>query len=244
MGELLDWTLHIDRPPEPAGNVNFDDSVDADDIDLLFANLGSRDATYDLDNDGDTDQGDVDELVLNLIGSRHGDVDLDHDVDDVDFSSVATNYDPIGDHPNNGWAKGDSDGDQDIDITDLFSLVTHYAPLSFGGLVATNGDAPVPLLHFASLVATPQRDPGSSQNRVMSPRVATSQDEDCHSRSRTATVARTDAMQAEPSLVHSISAGTAAHDSRNENVVYDRSWNDLARRCRDRVLADHISWLR
>lgn len=185
----------------------------------------------------------MDELVLNLIGSRHGDVDLDHDIDDVDFISVAINYDPIGAQPNNGWAKGDSDGDQDIDIADLFSLVINYTPLTFGELVAASGDEPVQSRHFASLVATPQRDPRPSQNGAISSRVSILQNEDCPSRSRTAAVARTDAMRAEPSLVHSISAGTAAHDSRDENMVHDQGRNDLARRCRDRILADHMSWL-
>ena len=40
-----------------------------------------------------------------------------------------------------------------------------------------------------------------------------------------------------------VTRGDQPHDSRDENMVYDQGWNDLARRCRDRVLANHMSWL-
>jgi len=43
-----------------------------------------------------------------LIGTRYGDADQDQDVDIFDANAVATNFDPLGSNPNNGWAKATS----------------------------------------------------------------------------------------------------------------------------------------
>ena len=103
-GALLNWILNIELGPNLKGNLNHDGVVDADDIDLVFANLGSDDATYDLDRDGDIDPQDVDHLVLNVMGKRFGDTDLDQDVDISDLNRATFNFNPLGHHLFNGWA--------------------------------------------------------------------------------------------------------------------------------------------
>jgi len=46
-GALLDWSLGIELATDPSGNLNHDSHLDATDIDMLFANLGSNDDTFD-----------------------------------------------------------------------------------------------------------------------------------------------------------------------------------------------------
>ena len=121
--------LDIELDPDPPGNMNHDDNVDAADIDLLFANLRAPDATYDLD--GDADVRDVDQLVTNLMGKRYGDTDLDQDVDINDFNAPVTSFDPTGQDPSDGWAAGNIDGDDDVDIPDLIRLILNFAPLGY-----------------------------------------------------------------------------------------------------------------
>ena len=116
---------------EPEGNLNHDSELDADDIDLLFASLGSGHAMYDVDHDGDSDVADVDHLVLNIMGKRYGDADLDNDVDITDFNALVKHYDPTGNSAVNGWAAGNFNGDNAIDITDFNVLATNFAPLGY-----------------------------------------------------------------------------------------------------------------
>ena len=127
----MNWSFDIELGPNPKGNLNHDGVVDADDIDLVFSNLGSDDAGYDLDGDGDVDPQDVDHLVLNVMGKRFGDTDLDQDVDIIDFNHVALNFDPLGQNPFNGWAQGNLDGDSDGDISDVMLLVMNYKPIGY-----------------------------------------------------------------------------------------------------------------
>ena len=135
-GALLDWSLDIELAPE--GNLNYDSQLDATDIDLLFAKLGSADATYDLDNDGDADQMDVDHLVLTIMEKRYGDADLDQDVDITDFGRLVRHFDPLGWNGFASWSQGNFDGDNDVDINDFNQLATNFAPLGYSidGLIS------------------------------------------------------------------------------------------------------------
>ena len=130
-GALIDWSLAIEFAPQPEGNFNHDAHLDAEDIDLLFANLGSDNAIYDLDGDGDTDVMDVDEFVLVTLGKNPGDADLDQDVDIADSNALVMNFDPTGQNPFNGWAMGNFDGDTDVDISDFIRLVRNFSPLGY-----------------------------------------------------------------------------------------------------------------
>ena len=105
--------------------------MDATDIDLVFANFGSANPAFDVDNDGDTDERDIDEFVLNVIGTRFGDIDLDHDVDINDFHRATMNYDPLGKNLFNGWAEGNFDGDRDVDISDILRVAKNQTPLGY-----------------------------------------------------------------------------------------------------------------
>ena len=130
-GALLNWILNIELGPNLKGNLNHDGVVDADDIDLVFANLGSDSTAYDLDRDGDSDLQDVDHLVLNVMGKRFSDTDLDQDVDISDLNRATFNFNPLGHNLFNGWAQGNFNGDNDVDISDIMHLVRNYAPLGY-----------------------------------------------------------------------------------------------------------------
>jgi hypothetical protein len=111
------------------GDFDNDGDIDADDIDLLMANLGGDPAVYDLTNDGVVDQDDVDEWVFNIvpigenIGTVYGDFNLDGEVNAGDLALLATNYGTVGDW---GWATGDGNGDGNVDAGDLAMLATNY----------------------------------------------------------------------------------------------------------------------
>ena len=127
-GALLGWSLEIDPAPQPPGNLNSDSRVDQTDIDLLYANLGTLDPTFDLDADGDADREDVRHLVESVMGKRFGDANLDQKINVGDVNILATHFDPLGTNPHNGWARADFDGDGDVDIADFNQLVRNYAP--------------------------------------------------------------------------------------------------------------------
>ena len=118
----------------PAGNLNHDGQLDASDIDLLFANLGSGDSSFGVNHDGDVDMHDVDHFVLSVMGTRYGDVDLDMDVDIYDFNLLVRKFDPFGRDPAWGWGAGDFDGDGDVDIIDVNKIVVNFAPLGYASV--------------------------------------------------------------------------------------------------------------
>jgi hypothetical protein len=111
------------------GDFDGDGDVDADDVDILYANLGGDPGTYDLTDDGVVDQDDVDEWVFNIvpigenIGTVYGDFNLDGEVNAGDLALLATNYGLAGTW---GWATGDGNGDGNVDAGDLAQLATNY----------------------------------------------------------------------------------------------------------------------
>ncbi len=107
---LLDY-----RPVSGPPDFDQDLDVDADDIDLLFANLGSPDPYFDLDHDGDVDREDADELILSGFGTQYGDANLDYAVDAADFAIWNANN--FGE--NTGWATADFNGDGNTDASDF-----------------------------------------------------------------------------------------------------------------------------
>ena len=144
VGALLDWSLTLDVSTDPTGNVNHDSHVDADDIDLLFARIGTSGGTYDLNGDGDIDTEDVDELVLNFLGTNYGDADVDMDVDDFDYQSVTANFDPGAQDGWHGWSMGNFDGDDDIDTMDLLKVVLGFDPSGIPLMSSTTNYALLP----------------------------------------------------------------------------------------------------
>ena len=144
-GSVLGLSLTIDVAADLDGNVNHDHAVDAADIDLLFANLNSSDAIYDLNQDGGVDRSDVDELVMNLLSTHYGDTDLDQNIDISDFNDSVTNYDPAGLHSFNSWSMGNFDSDEDVDIYDLIKVLINYEPNGFGAMVVSGNDESSPV---------------------------------------------------------------------------------------------------
>ena len=130
-GALLRWSMSIALASEPEGNLNYDGKLDATDIDILFANLGSPDSAFDLNRDGTADERDVRRLVEDLLGKRFGDVNLDQKIDIADVNVLITNFDPLGTNRDNVWAEGDFDGDGDIDLRDFQKIIVNFAPLGY-----------------------------------------------------------------------------------------------------------------
>ena len=125
-GAIVGASLDIEPASALIGNLNHDSRLDADDIDLLFANLGSTEPTFDLDHEGDADKVNVDELVLNIMGKRYGDVDLDYDVDITDFNRLISNLGPLGSNEVARWGHGNFDGEGNVDIRDFNQIVLNF----------------------------------------------------------------------------------------------------------------------
>lgn len=102
------------------GDFNGDSLVDADDIDILFADLG--DPALDLDGDSDSDQDDVDYMISTILETAFGDANLDQSVDLLDLSALASNFNSTG----VGWAEGDFNGDTGVDLLDLSLLASSF----------------------------------------------------------------------------------------------------------------------
>ena len=102
---------------------------------ILNSSAISNGAGVPLDGDGNGAAGD-DFASLQLV-ARRGDVDLDGYVDIADFNLLATNFDPHGDSPGNGWSQGNFDNDADTDITDFVALVRNFDPSGYAISSAT-----------------------------------------------------------------------------------------------------------
>jgi hypothetical protein len=130
-------TLEVLPPLSERGDFDLDGDVDADDVDLLFANLGGGDSFYDLTDDGLVDQADVDEWVFNVvpigddIGTVYADFNLDGAVDAGDLALLGAAFGQAGSF---GWATGDATGDGAVDAGDLallggnFGTIVHPVP--------------------------------------------------------------------------------------------------------------------
>lgn len=104
---------------------NGDQTIDADDIDLLSAQLRSptADLAFDLNGDDRVNLSDLDMLIQDVIGTHHGDTDLNGTVDSLDFASLAANFGTsVG-----TWGRGDSDGDGDVDFRDFTRLSNNFS---------------------------------------------------------------------------------------------------------------------
>ncbi len=121
--------LYFDVAAGLRGDFDGDGDIDADDIDILMANLGGDPGEFDLTDDGVVDQDDIDEWVFNIVpigenvGTVYGDFNLDGEVNAGDLALLATNYGLVGTW---GWATGDGNGDGNVDAGDLAMLATNY----------------------------------------------------------------------------------------------------------------------
>lgn len=111
--------------PGPAGDFNSDGEIDADDIDLLLAdvNAGANTAIYDLTGDGNVDREDADRLVEGILATAYGDADLDREVSAADLSLLSANWLAT---EGQGWVTGDFTGDGAINGADLSLLAENW----------------------------------------------------------------------------------------------------------------------
>ena len=123
--------------PGLLGDMDSDGDVDADDIDLLGANLGlAPHPKFDLDADGDADADDLTVLVESVLATRFGDVNLDGTVDATDLLLLANNFGQTG-----GWADGDLNCDGMVTATDLALMQNDYGFQRPAGGLAVAGYA-------------------------------------------------------------------------------------------------------
>ena len=114
------------------GDFNGNGLHDADDINRLFAKLGSNNLVFDLDDNGDVDQADVDYLVQTILDTHYGDTDLDGDVDTSDLTRAIINFNSAG-GSGKFWADGETDGDGDVDTQDLTRAIINFTGAKAGG---------------------------------------------------------------------------------------------------------------
>ena len=105
------------------GDTNNDGLVNAADIDELFANFGSpAEDRFDLDGDGDADQGDIDTLVYDILDTEYGDTNLDGLINGTDLAAIKAGYGLSG----VGWAYGDLNGNGLVDATDAAIMRANF----------------------------------------------------------------------------------------------------------------------
>ena len=117
--------------PVMSGDISQNLALDATDIDLVYANLGSTDPLFDLDGDMDADRDDVVELVQNVMKKEFGDVDLDGDVDTSDLTNAIINF-TSANGSGKTWSQGDTDGDGDVDTADLTTAIINFTSAMSG----------------------------------------------------------------------------------------------------------------
>ncbi|KKN86411.1 hypothetical protein LCGC14_0269660, partial [marine sediment metagenome] len=88
-------------PGPSRADLDNDGDVDADDIDILCANMGGDVATYDLDDSGTVDEDDMIYMIETMVelqdgsgrvGTRRGDFNLDGFVDGTDLALMKTAF--------------------------------------------------------------------------------------------------------------------------------------------------------
>lgn len=105
-------------------DIDFNDNgtVAGNDIDMMFFALGSNDKDFDLDDDDDVTQSDLDILLRDILLSEYGDTNLDHVVDFADFLALTQNFG----RTDVGWAEGDFNGDRQADFDDFQILSSNF----------------------------------------------------------------------------------------------------------------------
>ena len=112
------------------GDFDKDGMLDADDIDLLTANLSipkEAEYAYDTDDDGMFDDADRLFLINDLMQTRVGDLDVDGDVDSADITVLATNWTGASQAGEGStYGTGDVDFDGDVDAADRLLIVQNW----------------------------------------------------------------------------------------------------------------------
>ena len=117
------WTLPIELVFRPIlhGDFNGSGILDAEDIDMLSAVVGSSSPLFEVHQDGAIDVLDRVLWIQELAMTRAGDTDLDGDVDFPDFLSLSVSFGQEG-----GWAQGDFDGNRMVEFPDFLLLSANF----------------------------------------------------------------------------------------------------------------------
>jgi hypothetical protein len=122
--------LWIEDDPSEPGDFDDDGDIDADDVDMLCANMGGDVSTYDLDGDGDVDEDDMTFHVTTYLeydsdgdgiadgaGTFRGDFNTDGVVNGTDLSIMSGGFGTT-----TGFAGGNANCDATVNGTDLSIL--------------------------------------------------------------------------------------------------------------------------
>ena len=123
------------------GDIDGNSEVNADDIDLLAEAIrkGSFARTFDLNIDGQVNDGDMDKLVHDILGTDYGDFNLDGMVDIGDYGTWATFFLSSGKIAGgSGWEGGDANGDGMVNLSDYARWAE---TINNGGISGSEGDA-------------------------------------------------------------------------------------------------------
>ena len=102
------------------GDFNNNDTLDPEDMDLLFEGIRTANPDADLDGNGETDFADAEYLIENVLETYFGDANFDRLFNSVDLIQIfqAAEYED-GVPQNSTWAEGDWNGDQEFNSADL-----------------------------------------------------------------------------------------------------------------------------
>ncbi len=155
-GATYSVDLTYDFAPPPPGDFNGDIAVNADDIDLLFAEVaaGTHDPFFELTGDAFVDQDDVDELVLIILGSLFGDANLDITVSFADFVNLQNNFSQAG-----WWEDGDFNGDVLVTFADFAQLQNNFGQTGTGAPASVPEPATICSIGLGALALLRRRRP-------------------------------------------------------------------------------------
>lgn len=140
IGKRDGWTLPMQFSFRPMIHGDFDGSgqLDAADIDLLSAAIGTAAPLLDINQDGETNEADRQLWIGDLANTFPGDANLDGSVKFGDFVTLASAFGMDG-----GWSSGDFDGNGVIAFADFVALSEH-----FGSERVPASSVPEPAAHF------------------------------------------------------------------------------------------------
>ncbi len=120
-------TVTIDVGSTIPGDLNQNGTVDAEDIDALFAAIatGQTDLKFDLDENNSVESADADFLIGSILKTTRGDTDLDGDVDTIDITNMIIHFSSAN-VTGRRWSQGDTNGDGDVDTADLTTAIIGF----------------------------------------------------------------------------------------------------------------------
>ena len=141
-GQPAGFVFNLPTDAGTPGDLDNDGDVDADDVDELCDNLG--DAAFDLDGDGDADEDDMTFLIEDLVeltdgSGRTGTKRGDFNLDGLINGTDLALMGTAFGQPDQGYADGNANCDEFVNGTDLAILAANF------GYIAPAGAVPEPI---------------------------------------------------------------------------------------------------